>query len=194
MVLTWAATSSSPACALISAVVETLRLSQDKVAVLAGDACKQGMNEAQAVAHGRQGAHSPHKWARDVTLEVPCHKPMCRRARRAHLHCLHAPSRVDPLDSTAGRPTASMPSRACAPLNLHAKAANCCFTAMKRPNLQVASVWGRVISRSIAESHFSVPSADWEVSPMCDKNVESRSQSDWSRIWVDESHSPLEAR
>ena len=52
MLLTWAATSSSPACALISAVVETLRLSQDKVAVLAGDTCKQGMNEAQAVAHG----------------------------------------------------------------------------------------------------------------------------------------------
>ena len=147
MLLTWAATSSSPACALISAVVETLRLSQDKVAVLVGDACKQGMNEAQAVAHGRQGAHSPHKWARDVTLEVPCHKPMCRRARRAHLHCLHAPSRVDPLDSTAGRLTATMPSRACAPLNCTQKAAICCFTAMKLPDLQGCVGLGQGISR-----------------------------------------------
>ena len=58
MLLTWAATSSSPACALISAAVETLRLSLDKVAVLADDGCKQGIKEAQAVAHGRLG--SPH--------------------------------------------------------------------------------------------------------------------------------------
>ena len=57
--------------------IETLRLSLDKVAVLAGDACKQGMNEAQAVAHGRQGAHSPHNWAQDGDLGKPPSRAMC---------------------------------------------------------------------------------------------------------------------
>ena len=77
MLLTWAARSSSRACALISAAVETLRLSLEKVAVLAEDGCKQGRKEAQAVAHGRLGSYSPHKWAREVTSEGPRHVPMC---------------------------------------------------------------------------------------------------------------------
>ena len=51
MLLTWAARSSSPACALISVAVATLSLSLDNVAVLEEDGCKQGMSEAQAIAH-----------------------------------------------------------------------------------------------------------------------------------------------
>ena len=74
MLLTWAARSSSPACALISVAVETLSLSLDNVAVLEEDGCKQGIKEAQAVALGRLGSHSPHKWAREGD---PCHVPMC---------------------------------------------------------------------------------------------------------------------
>jgi hypothetical protein len=58
--LTLAANGSSPAFVVISARVEFLCLSPDKVAVLEEDAYKQGMNEAQAVAHGRLGARSSH--------------------------------------------------------------------------------------------------------------------------------------
>ena len=55
MLLTWAATSSSPARALISTVVEILRFSLEKVAVLEEEGCKQGMIEACAIAHGSTG-------------------------------------------------------------------------------------------------------------------------------------------
>ena len=54
---------------MISARMEILRLSLDKVAVDAEDGCKQGSIEAQPIAHGMRGVRLPHWGGRKGTSQ-----------------------------------------------------------------------------------------------------------------------------
>ena len=79
MLLTWAATSSSPACALISARVEFLRLSLDEVAVHQEHGCKQGSKEAH---QSRTGG-----WGKLTSQHLGFWGGLARPPSRAACHC-----------------------------------------------------------------------------------------------------------